>query len=149
MNEISKEVIEIDGKEYTLFLNRAGIVSWELYSKKEKNELIKVYDEISPFIDEANKDEISAEIDPLELGEKIDFVSSFEESSKLYKKLYWIMLSKFHKMSLEEVSDLFDKAVEEYGLTQLVLLGNQMIHDLNVEKYKKRKNLPALRQVQK
>lgn len=28
-NHISEEIIEIGGKEYTLFLNRKGITTWE------------------------------------------------------------------------------------------------------------------------
>ena len=35
MKELSKETINIGGEDYTLFLNRKGIVAWEKYSKKD------------------------------------------------------------------------------------------------------------------
>ena len=36
MQEFSKEKIEIAGVEYTLFLNRKGILSWENITKASK-----------------------------------------------------------------------------------------------------------------
>ena len=42
MKEFSKEIIEIDGKEYTLFLNRLGVVAFERYTEKLSNYAIDV-----------------------------------------------------------------------------------------------------------
>ena len=39
MKDISTNVIEIDGKEYTLFLNRKGIVAHEKYCIEEDKKL--------------------------------------------------------------------------------------------------------------
>ena len=37
--KFSEEIIEIDGKEYTLFMNRQGVVNWEKITKlKEKSQ---------------------------------------------------------------------------------------------------------------
>ena len=42
MKEFSKETIEIGGKEYTLFLNRAGIVAWEKFCKEYQKKTIEM-----------------------------------------------------------------------------------------------------------
>ena len=36
MKELSKEIIEVNGKEYTLFLNRKGLVAWEKITNATK-----------------------------------------------------------------------------------------------------------------
>ena len=49
MNEFGKVIIEIEGKEYTLFLNRKGIIAWEKYAKEETikgQKLAKVYNDL-------------------------------------------------------------------------------------------------------
>ena len=59
------------------------------------------------------------------------------------------MLYENHKFSLSKASELYDKAVEEYGEGQIIALGNQMIEDANIDKFAKDnselKNLTALR----
>ena len=40
MKELSTEIINIDGKDYTLFLNRAGLVAWEKYTKCETDKFL-------------------------------------------------------------------------------------------------------------
>lgn len=152
MNKVSEEIIEIDGKEYSLFLNRDGIVAWELYSQREQKKAKERFDELKPYIEKVANNEfnVNDDVDPLKIGEEINSVSNGEqETVELYRILYWIMFSKNHHFKFEEASKLFDKAVEEYGTEQIILLGVQMINDANVDKYGKSKNLPALRQQQK
>lgn len=141
MNEISKERIEISGVEYTLFLNRRGLIAWEKYSKEENRKLQEMQNKYNIVEDI----EISDETDPF-AG-----VEDFEEDSKIvsttFKRLYWIMLYTEHKLSLTQVNELYDKACEEYGETQLIELAQQMIEDMNIDKVSKTKlkNLTALR----
>lgn len=152
MQEFSKETIEIAGNEYTLFLNRKGIISWENITKASKkaeevqerhkdliemvatNDPIEVSDDANPF-DYAN----DAELDQLE--------AEIEQLKDIYIKFYWIALYENHKLSVSEVKELFNKAEEEYGLEQLINLANQMVEDANTNKYgtTEIKKLKALR----
>ncbi len=150
MKEFSKEVIEIDGKEYTLFLNRKGIVAWEKYRKEEQEIWDKHQNEYAKLIENQEKiEEITNETNPFEGLDDLDNVSEDRKlMTKMYKKLYWIMLYTEYKMSLEEVSKLYESACEEYGEGQLMALAVQMIEDANtnlVNKDKQLKNLKALR----
>lgn len=150
MKEFSKEVIEIDGKEYTLFLNRKGIVAWEKFSRKEQEKLENSksdYDEL--FEKDKQEVEITNETNPFEGLEKLDNMSDDEKLlSTSYRKLYWIMLYTEYKLSIEEVNKLYDIACNEYGEKQLIALGVQMVEDANsnlINKNNELKNLKALR----
>lgn len=156
MQEFSKEKIEIDGTEYTLFINRKGILSWENITKASKkaeeaeirnkdimeriksDEEIDVEDNANPF-DYSNDEEL----DRLE--------AEVESLKEIYIKFYWIALYENHKFPVSEVKKLFEKAEEEYGLEQLIELANQMIEDANKNKYgtTERKKLTALRPAKK
>lgn len=149
MKEFSKETIEIEGKEYSLFLNREGIVAWEKYcnniseslqdNAKKMSDLlhspIEVKDDTNPFEDSGAKDIIK-------ISEKND-----DLTPELYKKLYWIMFYTEHKLSQKETSELYRKACEEYGVEQINALADQMLSDANRNKMEKKtqKKLPALR----
>lgn len=140
MNEISKERIEISGVEYTLFLNRQGLVSWEKYSREENAKLQEME---TKYANVSN--EITDDTNPFEaVNEELN---DSEIISKTFRKLYWIMLYTEHKLSLAQVNELYDKACEEYGEVQLIQLAQQMIEDMNIDKISKTelKNLAALR----
>lgn len=140
MNEISKERIEISGVEYTLFLNRQGLVSWERYSREENAKLQEME---TKYANVSN--EITDDTNPFEaVNEELN---DSEIISKTFRKLYWIMLYTEHKLSLAQVNELYDKACEEYGEVQLIQLAQQMIEDMNIDKISKTelKNLTALR----
>lgn len=140
MNEISKERIEISGVEYTLFLNRQGLVSWERYSREENAKLQEME---TKYANVSN--EITDDTNPFEaVNEELN---DSEIVSKTFRKLYWIMLYTEHKLSLSQVNELYDKACEEYGEVQLIQLAQQMIEDMNIDKISKTelKNLTALR----
>lgn len=144
MKEFSKEIIEIDGKEYTLFLNREGIVAWEKYSKKDRENIEKLNAKYKGML---NGEDIQNDTDPFA---GIDIETMESDSSYVtasYIKLYWVMLYTTHKFNITEVSELYNKAIEEYGETQLILLGNQMIEDVNTDNVSKQnlKNLAALK----
>lgn len=160
MKELSKEIINIDGVDYTLFLNRTGVVAWEKYTKndtdkiralQEKYKNINV-DEIEKEIDKAmDIDSVDDNVNPFE---GIDEINDISEDQKIlesiYKKLYWIMLYTEHKLSISDASNLFDKACEEYGFEQVMLLGKQMLDEVNNDPTPKElKNLAALKSTKK
>lgn len=140
---ISEEIIEIDGKEYTLFINRQGIVNWERKTKfQEKAENIK---EIADNYSNDNDVEITDETNPFEMygSDVFDELSEIEE---MYSYFYWIALYTHHKFNLAQAKEIFEKAREEYGIEQLVALANQMIETANTDKFKRElKNLKALK----
>lgn len=144
MKNISEEIIEIGGKEYTLFLNRKGITNWEKMTKfKEKSKEIQ-----NSLVETEEKDvEISDDTNPFEMyGEEDNFDSALQEAKDMIVKFYWVALYTHHKLSLNEVKSLFEIAVEEYGLEQLTQLMNQMITNANTDILaKNRKNLTALK----
>lgn len=152
MNEISKEKIEINGKEYSLFLNRKGLVAWEKFCKDELEKMSNIQEKfttITETLSNEEKVEINDDTDPFEGIENIDEV---DEDSKIvtqtFKRLYWIMLYTEHKFSVSEAEKLYDDACIEYGETQLIQLAQQMIEDMNSNKVEvvELKNLKALRQ---
>lgn len=139
MKEISKEIIEIDGQEYTLFLNRKGIVAFEKYSGEEHKKIQELYDKYKN-IDEDKLDiiektqELNDETNPFGELEIVEDYSGFIDYTRnCYIKLYWIMLYTNHQLSLSKVKDLYVKACEEYGEEQIRALGDQMIEEVNAQ----------------
>ena len=145
MKDFSKEIINIDGEDYTLFLNRKGIIAWEKYANEENSKLSEISKKYDNILD--TNAEITEDTNPFEDIEDIE--EDVNTASNSYKKLYWIMLYENYKFSLSKASELYDKAVEEYGEGQIIALGNQMIEDANIDKFAKDnselKNLTALR----
>lgn len=160
MKELSTEIINIDGKDYTLFLNRAGLVAWEKYTKCETDKLKALQEkykdidveEIEKRIDEGVEfDTLKDDANPFEGIEEVNDIS---EDTKImisiYKRLYWIMWYTNHQLSISDASELFDKAINEYGIEQLILLGKQMIDDVNTDPTPTNlKNLTALKSTKK
>ncbi len=145
MKEFSKEIIEINGKEYTLFINRTGIVAWEKFCKKER-ELAETIDKKYESLTGNDEVEITKDTNPFEGLEEYDEDENI--ISKMFRKLYWIMLYTEHKFSIDEVNELYNQAIDEYGEEQLIMLGKQMIEDANtnlINKTQNLKNLKALR----
>ena len=152
MKNASTEIIEIDGKEYTLFLNRKGIVAYEKFCKEENEKIKKLEEKYKTSIEKLEKSnyEIDENTNPFEdLDDLDDLESDLELEKTVFVKIYWIMLYENHKLSLEEVKKLYDKAVEEYGEQQLRDLVQQMIEGVNINAYdnenKELKNLKALK----
>ena len=144
MKEFSKEIIEIDGQEYTLFLNREGIVAWEKFCKKEQKEVEKLQEKYKNIVGDETVS-ITEDTNPFEGIEDID--NDAETISIMYERLYWIMLYPEHKFTPTQAKELYDKAVDEYGEEQMILLGNQMIEEANKDSVNKKnlKNLAALK----
>lgn len=147
MKEIVKEIIEIGGVEYSLFLNRKGIIAWEKYAKKEAEIVRKVSVEASQ-LNLDSEDKIDDNTNPFKGLEQVDDMDKNQEILTLYfQKLYWIMLYENHKFSLEKAKELYNLACDEYGEEQVIQLANQMLEDANVNPNKagELKNLKALR----
>lgn len=142
MKEFSKEIIEIGDQEYTLFLNREGIVAWERFCKKEQEEVQKMQEKYKNIEESIN---ITEDTNPFDGIEDID--NDAEIVSIMYERLYWIMLYTEHKFTPTQAKELYDKAVDEYGEEQIILLGNQMIEEANKDNVSKKnlKNLAALK----
>lgn len=151
MKEFSKEVIEIDGKEYTLFINRKGIIAYEKFAKEEAKKAVELENKYKDLINIENNDttlEIKNDTNPFEGIEVLDDVDDDHKLViRLYKKLYWIMLYENHKLSLNEAGDLYDMACEEYGEENVNALANQMVEEANKDNVSKKelKNLKALK----
>lgn len=153
MKELSTEIINIDGVDYTLFLNRAGIVAWEKYSQEglaKVKEIVSKYKDVNIEIEDKDFDELPNDANPFE---GIEVVNNSNDDMKyvsdIFKRLYWIMLYTHHKLSISEASDLYEKARLEYGDEQLVLLGQQMIEAVNKAPQSELKNLSALKPTKK
>lgn len=144
MKEFSQETIEIGGVEYTLFLNRAGIVAWERYAKKENQKVYESQELYNKFNNESEL-EITNETNPLEDAEK--FIEDEKYTIETYKKMFWILLYTFHKLPLSKAGELFDEACKDYGRENILALEDQMVNDANKDRVTKEnlKNLPALR----
>lgn len=148
---ISEEVIEIGGKEYTLFLNRKGIVNWEKFTKLDKK--AKEYSDLAKELEKSDEVEITEETNPFEMYENVDegeLEAKLAEMTDLYAKFYWVALYTHHKLSLSQARELFEQAKEEYGINQLAELANQMLETANKDIINKEpKNLKALKSVKK
>ena len=148
MKDFSKEIINIDGVDYTLFLNRDGIVTWEKLSNamKKTSEIESHYKDGLPSLEEM---EIKDGDNPFELAKQQSSQLEKDEEmlTDMYIKFYWIMLYENHKLDLKDVKVLWEKAVQEYGIEQLIELGMQMLDDANRNKLENQnlKNLKALR----
>lgn len=151
MKETSKEFIEIDGKEYTLFLNRRGILALEKYSSEERKKIEDIKEEASE-IGKSKSDKnlpIDDNTNPFDaVKEEISLVDEAEELNVVIcRRLFWILLYTEHSLSITKTNELYDKACEEYGTEQLNALLMQMITDANTNKsnVENLKNLKALR----
>ena len=145
MKEFSKEVIEIGGVEYTLFLNRAGMVAIEKFTREEKQK-IETLQSITANLETGGIAVIDDNTDPLEGLEAVESATTLEEN--IYKKCFWIMLSSTHKLNYSDSCKLYEQAIEEYG-GQVNKLIDQIVYDIETDKVtlenKNVKNLKALR----
>ena len=150
VKNISEKHIEIDGKDYTLFLNRKGIASWENITKfsKKIQQLKTKYEETLDSIDDTPIDveDNSNPFDYSETNELKNLQQDEEELRQIYVKWYWIALYTNHQLTVSEVKELFKKAEEEYGIEQLIELANKMTEQANIDQNANLKKLEALNQ---
>lgn len=61
--------------------------------------------------------------------------------------IFYALLKTKHNLSMEEVSDLLDKAEKEYGIKQLTEFAQKMVEEVfSTEQEKKYKTIPYLAQ---
>lgn len=147
MNNSSEEIIEINGKEYTLFLNRKGIVAWEKYTREETKKAKEKKELIDKIVNN-NNELITNETNPFDDLDEIDNLDEDKDlAQKIYIKLYWIMLYSNYKLNIDEVKELYISACNDYGEENIIALGIQMLQDANkdINEHKDLKNLPALK----
>jgi len=143
LKEFSKEIINIGGVDYTLFLNRKGVIAWENITKARRNK-----SKLEETINDINQDiEVRDGDNPFEIAKVDEVLSAEDEAIEYYDKLYWIMLYEEHKLDYSVVKDLFQQAIKEYGLDALGELAAQMIEDANTNRNENNelKKLAALR----
>ena len=108
MKELSTEIIEIGGIEYTLFLNRKGIVIFERASKllKTAKELFKTSDD--------NDVDVLGDIDPFKYYEdkESEEEKQIEIIRNIIKKFYWIALYTNYKFN-ERMKIKFSKIINK------------------------------------
>lgn len=133
MKSISEEIIEVGGKEYTLFLNRKGVVAWEKDTEEVQSRLRELENKYSNFEQTIVSERKKANDDnPFE---GLDDVDGMEDDAKLmhetFDSLYRIMLYTHHPMNRDKASEWYNQACKEYGEQQMMALGSQMINDMN------------------
>lgn len=147
MNNFSEEIIEVEGIEYKLFLNRAGISLWEKTTKF--SEFAKLLEKkYKGGVDLDKELEIDDEFNPNSMLEEFSDIDEDEEKlTKSITMFYCIALSKNHNLNLAQTKEWFKKAEEEYGIEQLTALMVQMIENANVSAAGSNnlKNLKALK----
>ena len=154
VTNFSEEHIKINDVDYTLFLNRKGIVSWENITKfsNKAKEMEKKYKDVDLEILKGNEPiEVEDNANPFDYSssEELDSIEKDEALLReIYIKFYWIALYTNHQLSISQVTELFEQAEKEYGIEQLIELANKMIEDANKNKYgnTKLKKLEALNQ---
>lgn len=144
MKEFSQEKIEIAGKEYTLFLNRKGVVAFETFGRQEQQKLSDLTMEALNINKELETKECDGNVNPFEDKEVDKIYNLMEEETKthkrMYQKMYWILLYTNHQLSQEKVNELYDLACKEYGEEQLIQLADQIVDDVNRNIYQKEEN---------
>lgn len=140
------EIVELNGVEYTLELNRESVVRIEKYTN-----LQKTYKEISKPIFEY-KEEIEENENPFEEEIKLDEMQ--EEADKklallkdLYAKAFWIWLYPNHKLNINEVRKILEPYFEDdakiEALSELYGKFMQLSTEISQKYIEEQKNLKA------
>lgn len=143
------EVIELNGKEYTVELNRESIVKIEQYVKlqdtiekiqkpiyEDKSEK-EIADDENPFADEIDEDEF----------ERLS-VERENALVKMYTRAFWIWLYPVEKLSYNQVKELLKPYLQDEEKAQYLADKYQDFTikstDLRKKYIEERKNLKAL-----
>lgn len=151
MKEFSQEKIEIAGKEYTLFLNRKGIIAFETFVKQEQEKIQDISKKLLSKNLELKTKVTDNNTNPFEDEDVVEVENLMDETknanTKIYQKMYWILLYTNHKLSQDEVAKLYETACDEYGEEQIVALADQMVEDANKNMYEKEKSDKELKKL--
>lgn len=143
------EVIELNGKEYTVELNRESIVKIEQYVNFQDS-----YNKLSQKIyEDKSEQEIADDENPFADAiddEEIEKISNekIETLKKLYTRAFWIWLYPVEKLSYNEVKDLLEPYIQDETKTEYLAEKYQDFTikstDLRKKYIEERKNLKAL-----
>ena len=149
MKEISQEIINVKGVDYTLFLNRKGLVAWEKFCEKELKKSQEIRDKYNSLFQSRELEDDTNPFEDLEDFTDEEMEQDKNSVSQTFRRFYWIVLYTNHKLSVSDADKWYDDACDEYGEEQMFALANQMVEDANKDKIEERtkpiKNLPALR----
>lgn len=106
------EIIELNGVEYTLELNRDSFLKIDQYSNIQKSmETIKkdLYEHIEEIDDDTNPfaDELSDEALEEAVNEKLNTLY------KIIERAYWIWLYPNHKLSISQIKEILKPYFED------------------------------------
>ena len=101
------DIIELNGKEYTVELNRQSYIAIDKYSNIQKT-ATNIAQDIYTYVDD-----VTLEQDPFsdlptieDTLEKVD--EKFELLKKLYVRAFWVWLYPNHKLNIDEVKTLLN-----------------------------------------
>ena len=143
------EIIELNGKEYTVELNRESIVKIEQYVKiqdtvekiqkpiyEDKSEM-EIADDENPFAEPINEDEV----------EKINEERE-QALIKMYTRAFWIWLYPVEKLSYNSVKELLEPYMQDEKKAEYLAKKYEDFTikstDLRKQYLEERKNLRAL-----
>lgn len=143
------EVIELNGKEYTVELNRESIVKIEQYTNTkeimeklsakglEDKSQLEISDDENPFADKVNEEQI----------QQIEF-EKLIALKKLYSRAFWIWLYPVEKLNITQINEIIEKCFEKDETAEYITLKYKEFTEKSVEirqKYlEEQKNLKAL-----
>lgn len=143
------EIIELNGKEYTVELNRESILRIEQYTnlKQSSQEINK------PVIEDKSQKEISADENPFadEISED-ELEKSNDEKEETVKKVmtraFWIWLYPQEKLSISQVEEILNPYYESeqkaQELSDIYMDLTKKSIDIRQKYLEERKNLKAL-----
>lgn len=143
------EIIELNGKEYTVELNRESIVKIEQYVKiqdtvekitepifEDKSEM-EIADDENPFAESINEDEV----------EKINEERE-QALKKMYTRAFWIWLYPVEKLSYNSVKELIEPYMQDEKKAEYLAKKYEDFTvksaDIRKKYIEERKNLKAL-----
>lgn len=143
------ELIELNGKEYKVELNRESIVRIEQYINMEEVSAIMS----KQVFEDKSKVEISDDEDPFSTAIEDEEIEKLAQEkvkaiTKVYTRAFWIWLYPQEKLSLKEVAEILKPYLEDESKAQYIAEKYQYLSEKSVEirqKYiEEQKNLKAL-----
>ena len=143
------ELIELNGKEYKVELNRESIVRIEQYINMEEVSAImskQVFEDKSKVEISDDEDPFSTVIEDEEIEKLVQ--EKAKAITKVYTRAFWIWLYPQEKLSLKEVAEILKPYLEDESKAQYIAEKYQYLSEKSVEirqKYiEEQKNLKAL-----
>ena len=143
------ETIELNGKEYTVELNRESIVRIEQYTNlKESSKILQ-----KEIIKDKSNEEITSGENPFEDeidDSKIEELGKQKEEilKKIFVKAFWIWLYPVEKLNYEEVNEILDSYFKDEEKANYIAEKYQYFSSKSIEireQYlEEQKNLKAL-----